>query len=106
MIRFWGFGFTTCVCVLLHYVGQVEGDLRVLGVHGVRGLPGRHAAQSPAQGSAQLCRRRLLNTATKKNLRSFTLILVVLYISVGITCMKLQLLQDETGTEYLPGCSI
>lgn len=46
---------------LLHDVGEVEGPLRFLWVNGVRGLsPGRHAAQSPAQGAAKFRRRRFL----------------------------------------------
>lgn len=45
---------------VVHYVGEVQGSLRLLGVNGVGRFPWRHTAQSPAQRSTKLFSRRLL----------------------------------------------
>lgn len=49
-----------CVREVLHDVCEVEGRFRFLWENWMAGLSGRHAAQSPAQGSAKLRSRWLL----------------------------------------------
>lgn len=69
----------------LHYVGQVEGFLRIFWVNGVGRLSARNTTERFTDGPTQLLSRgflkRIIKETTLKNLQKFTQHFVIIYSS-------------------------